>query len=337
MGIQQETKGMEMNITKHAYTVLLVIAGLGLARPILAETVILGGGMGTVTGAGILTNLVVNVPAGQVMVVRVSSLSQGGVSISSGGVTCQPSSFDTAYRPRYLAGPCTVTYSASMNSASNTSVFNYDVVPANGIHMLLTTNAVIQVPSGQRLRMLDGSDVLSTTVTLTNGASTVFYISPLVMRGLPNGICGFDGFELAGPLTVAGSGSDFFITYFLASDVIQVVGQAIQCPAGGIDMCWSWIINPVAAKDYFKKHLVTAHANKLLPFGGDYIPVEPVLGHSIVVRRGIALALGELVDEGWLTLADALDLVNLILHGNARRIFRLPQKLEALRTAPWIK
>ena len=103
------------------------------------------------------------------------------------------------------------------------------------------------------------------------------------------------------------------------------------------DMCWSWIINPVAAKDYFKKHIVTAPANKLLPFGGDYTPVEPVLGHSIVVRRGIALALGELVDEGWLTLPDALDLVDLILHGNARRIFRLPQKLEALKTAPWIK
>ena len=104
-----------------------------------------------------------------------------------------------------------------------------------------------------------------------------------------------------------------------------------------IDMCWSWIINPVAAKDYFKKHIVTAPANKLLPFGGDYIPVEPVLGHAILARRGIALALGELVDEGWLTLPDALDLVDLILHGNARRIFRLPQKLEALKTASWIK
>ncbi len=104
-----------------------------------------------------------------------------------------------------------------------------------------------------------------------------------------------------------------------------------------IDMCWSRINNPVAAKDYFKKHLVTAPANKLLPFGGDYIPVEPVLGHATIARRGIALALGELVDEGWLSLQDALDLVDLILNGNARRIFRLPQKLEALKTAPWTK
>ena len=58
-----------------------------------------------------------------------------------------------------------------------------------------------------------------------------------------------------------------------------------------VDMCWSWIMNPVAAKDYFKKHIVTAPPNKLLPFGGDYIPVEPVLGHAAIMRRGIALAL----------------------------------------------
>ncbi len=116
-----------------------------------------------------------------------------------------------------------------------------------------------------------------------------------------------------------------------------MLALAKQCANAHIDMCWSWIINPVAAKDYLKKHIVAAPANKLLPFGGDYIPVEPVLGHSVIARRGISLALGELVDEGWLTLPDALELVDLILHGNARRIFRLSQKLEALQTAPWVK
>ena len=104
-----------------------------------------------------------------------------------------------------------------------------------------------------------------------------------------------------------------------------------------IDMCWSWIINPVAAKDYLKKHIVTAPANKLLPFGGDYIPVEPVLGHAIIARRGISQALFELVDEGWLTLTDALELVDIVLHGNARQIFHLTQKTEALKTAEWVK
>ena len=104
-----------------------------------------------------------------------------------------------------------------------------------------------------------------------------------------------------------------------------------------VDMCWSWIINPVAAKDYLKKHIVTAPINKLLPFGADYIPVEPVLGHALMARRGVARALTELVEEGWLKPADALDLVDPILHGNARKLFRLAEKTAVLEHADWRK
>jgi hypothetical protein len=102
-----------------------------------------------------------------------------------------------------------------------------------------------------------------------------------------------------------------------------------------IDMCWSWIINPIAAKDFLKKYLVTAPANKILTFGGDYIPVEPVLGHAVVARRGIALALSELVEEGWLSLDRAAELTDMIMHENARKIFNLTEKTEKLKSAPW--
>jgi predicted TIM-barrel fold metal-dependent hydrolase len=102
-----------------------------------------------------------------------------------------------------------------------------------------------------------------------------------------------------------------------------------------VDMCWSWIINPVAAKDFLKKFLVTAPANKLLTFGGDYIPVEPVLGHAVIARRGIALALSELVEEGWLSLSDAMDLIDPIMHTNARQIFNLPEKTRILKDVAW--
>lgn len=97
-----------------------------------------------------------------------------------------------------------------------------------------------------------------------------------------------------------------------------------------LDMCWAWIINPVGAKDFLKKYLVTAPANKILSFGGDYIPVEPVLGHAMIARRGIALALSELVEEGWLKLSDAMDLIDPIMHGNARKIFNLAEKQKLL-------
>ncbi len=115
----------------------------------------------------------------------------------------------------------------------------------------------------------------------------------------------------------------------------ELLAAAKQWSNAHVDMCWSWIINPAAAKDYLKKHIVTAPANKLLPFGGDYIPVEPVLGHAIIARRGIAQALTELVEEGWLTRGDALELVDPLLHGNARRLFQLEKKTDALKHIPW--
>ena len=66
----------------------------------------------------------------------------------------------------------------------------------------------------------------------------------------------------------------------------ELLAVAKQWANAHVDMCWSWIINPLAAKDYLKKHIVTAPVNKLLPFGGDYIPVEPVLGHAVIAQTG---------------------------------------------------
>lgn len=102
-----------------------------------------------------------------------------------------------------------------------------------------------------------------------------------------------------------------------------------------IDMCWAWLINPIAAKDFLKKFLVTAPANKVLTFGGDYSPVEPVLGHATLARRGVTLALSELVEEGWLSLDEALELTDPIMNGNARNIFNLAEKTKALKNVKW--
>lgn len=102
-----------------------------------------------------------------------------------------------------------------------------------------------------------------------------------------------------------------------------------------IDLCWAWIINPIAAKDFVKKFVMSVPANKLLPFGGDYVPVEPILGHSEMARLGIAQALDELVAEKWISLDDAMELVEPILNGNARRLFRLAEKTRNLEQVPW--
>ncbi|MFC1634980.1 amidohydrolase family protein [Planctomycetota bacterium] len=115
----------------------------------------------------------------------------------------------------------------------------------------------------------------------------------------------------------------------------EILSVAKQYANAYIDMCWSWIINPIAAKDFLKKYLVTAPANKIVTFGGDYIPVEPVLGHAVIARRGIALALSELVEEGWFSLDRAVELSDPIMHGNARTIFNLTDKTKRLKEVRW--
>jgi predicted TIM-barrel fold metal-dependent hydrolase len=115
----------------------------------------------------------------------------------------------------------------------------------------------------------------------------------------------------------------------------EILSVAKQYTNAYIDMCWSWIINPIAAKDFLKKYLVTAPANKILTFGGDYIPVEPVLGHAVIARRGIALALSELVEEGWITVDRAVELTDPIMYGNARTIFNLAEKAKRLKEVRW--
>jgi predicted TIM-barrel fold metal-dependent hydrolase len=116
----------------------------------------------------------------------------------------------------------------------------------------------------------------------------------------------------------------------------DLVALAKQNPNAWVDMCWAWIVNPVASKDFLKKFLVTAPANKVLTFGGDYIPVEPVVGHARIAREGISLALAELVEEGWLSLDDALSLVEPLLNGNARALFDVDAKVRKLASAPWL-
>ncbi len=89
-----------------------------------------------------------------------------------------------------------------------------------------------------------------------------------------------------------------------------------------IDMCWSWSINPLAAKDFLKKFILTVPNNKIFTFGGDDKIVENLIGHAFVARKGISQALNELVTENWITIGDALDLTDDIMYKNAEKIFK---------------
>ena len=88
-----------------------------------------------------------------------------------------------------------------------------------------------------------------------------------------------------------------------------------------IDMCWSWSLNPLAAKDFLKKFILTAPNNKIFTFGGDDVIVENLIGHASIARKGITQALSELVSDGWLNLDDALDLTENLMYKNAEKMF----------------
>ena len=51
----------------------------------------------------------------------------------------------------------------------------------------------------------------------------------------------------------------------------ELIAVDKQCTNAYVDMCWAWIITPLAAKDFLKKYLVTAPANKIFTFGGDFL------------------------------------------------------------------
>jgi hypothetical protein len=88
-----------------------------------------------------------------------------------------------------------------------------------------------------------------------------------------------------------------------------------------IDMCWSWSLNPLAAKDFLKKFILTVPNNKIFTFGGDDKIVENLVGHAFIARKGIAQALNELVNENWISLNDALDLVDHLMFKNVEKMF----------------
>jgi len=97
-----------------------------------------------------------------------------------------------------------------------------------------------------------------------------------------------------------------------------------------IDLCWAWIINPAASVRFLKEFLMAAPSNHLYTFGGDFYPVENIVGHAEIARQGIAQALSELVEEQWLSLGEALALAPRLMHANARADFRLAEKSQAL-------
>jgi hypothetical protein len=109
----------------------------------------------------------------------------------------------------------------------------------------------------------------------------------------------------------------------------ELIALCKQYPRVYADMCWAWIIDPASAVRFLKEFLMAVPACKLFPFGGDFIPVELVPGHARVARRGISLALTQLVEDGWLAESDLPALVERLMRGNAHETYDLKRVLRA--------
>jgi uncharacterized protein len=93
-----------------------------------------------------------------------------------------------------------------------------------------------------------------------------------------------------------------------------------------VDLCWAWIVNPVATVQFVQEFLTAVPSNKLLTFGGDYLSVENVVGHAAIARHGLALAITNLITDSWITEREGLDLVTPLMHDNAWSLFRMAEK-----------
>jgi uncharacterized protein len=112
----------------------------------------------------------------------------------------------------------------------------------------------------------------------------------------------------------------------------QLLALAKHQPNVVVDLCWAWSLAPRSTADFVQRFLTTAPATKLLCFGGDSVAVESVPGHAELARRGLQAALEGLVEQRWLRPDEALELVPLLMHGNAERVLpaRVNTEQEAL-------
>jgi len=89
-----------------------------------------------------------------------------------------------------------------------------------------------------------------------------------------------------------------------------------------IDMCWMHIISPAASERYLEEWLLTVPVNKILAFGGD-ASIEWTYGHSVMAREVVTKVLTKMVNDGYYTENEAIEIAEKILRNNAIELFRI--------------
>jgi len=90
-----------------------------------------------------------------------------------------------------------------------------------------------------------------------------------------------------------------------------------------VDMCWSWIIDPITSTEFLSKFLVTVPHNKIFTFGGDFSPVELIPGHALMAREGIARSIDQLLRDDYIQHNEVEALIAKLMNGNASQFFNV--------------
>lgn len=90
-----------------------------------------------------------------------------------------------------------------------------------------------------------------------------------------------------------------------------------------LNMCWMHIISPTASINALKEWLETIPSNKIFAFGGDYLFVEGAYAHSKIARKGVGRVLRDMVDDGYFSEKEAIQIARRILFDNSKELYKL--------------
>jgi hypothetical protein len=86
-------------------------------------------------------------------------------------------------------------------------------------------------------------------------------------------------------------------------------------------MSWIHIISPIGSRLDLREWLQMVPYNKIIAFGDDLQHVEAVYGHIKMARQNFALVLAEMIREGLISDAVALDIAQAAFYDNPAKVY----------------
>jgi hypothetical protein len=94
-------------------------------------------------------------------------------------------------------------------------------------------------------------------------------------------------------------------------------------PNAYLDLCWVQCIDPVYSIELMKRALVAVPHKKLMAFGGDCGCPETAIGYLVMARDNVACALSDMMDIGWIHMAEAKEIAADWFFNNPNEFFKL--------------